>query len=176
LQAIYGGYWGNQDGVNTASHAREAIDYSVQGELPPAGGPHWGAAGACPADPDLAPPFCGPVPWGIYEAPFRAESVVHNMEHAGVVVWYNTSNLNVVAQLERTVSAFAEHGRYVVMMPYPDIEAGMIALTAWGRRDKFSVEDYRDERVQDFIEALECRFDPEDLCVDVRESLPDTTA
>jgi hypothetical protein len=165
LQSIYGGYWGNQDGINTASHMRSAIDYTVQGDLPPAGGPHWGMS-ACPSDPELAPFLCGPVPWGIYDKPFAAESVVHNMEHSGVIVWYNTQDLAIVAQLEGVVSAYLDQGRYLVMMPFPAMEPETIALTAWGRRDHFPVDDYGDERAQNFIEGHECRFDPEALCGD----------
>jgi len=163
LQAIYGGYWGNQDGVNTASHRREEIDYSVQGELPPAGGPHWGA-GACPPDPDLAPTFCGPVPWGIYRSPWPAESVVHNMEHSGVIIWYNTSDQQLTDQLEALVQQNLATGKFIVLMPYFDIQSETIALTAWGWRDKFAAGEYSDQRVQEFIDRLECHFDPEALC------------
>lgn len=163
LQTIYGGHWGNRDGINTASHIQTLIDYSVQGELPPAGGPHWGA-GRCPPDPDLAPLYCGPVPWGVYEKPFPAESVVHNMEHAGVVVWYNTTNQDVISRLKALVTQNLTDGKFIVMMPYPNMDSETIGLTAWGRRDKFALSDYSDQRAQRFIDKLECRFDPERLC------------
>ena len=163
LQTIYGGHWGNKDGVNTASHIHQTIDYSVQGALPPAGGPHWGA-GACPPDPDLAPLYCGPVPWGVYEKPFPAESVVHNMEHAGVIIWYNTTNQDVISQLEDIALENLSAGTFLVMMPYVGMEPETISLTAWARRDTFAVADYSDERAQRFIDRLECRFDPEELC------------
>jgi hypothetical protein len=176
LQAIYGGNWGNRDGVNTAAHVRAAIDYSVQGELPPAGGPHWGAAGGCAPDPNLAALFCGPVPWGVYDEAFPAESVVHNMEHAGVVIWHNTSDDSVLAQLQALANLYLDEGWYIVMMPYSAMESDTIALTAWARRDNFSTQDYSDNRVRDFIEALECRFDPEDLCGSDPDLLPDSTA
>jgi Protein of unknown function (DUF3105) len=162
LQAIYGGYWGNREGVNTAHHATTSIDYGVQG-LPPAGGPHWGA-GPCPPDPDLAPPYCGPVPWGVYNKSFAAESVVHNMEHAGVIIWYNTSDLEVITQLQDVATENLASGKFIVMMPYADMGAETISLTAWGRRDTFGTSNYDDDRVQAFIAKLECRFDPEQLC------------
>jgi hypothetical protein len=165
LQTIYGGHWGNQDGVNTARHTQTAVDYRVQGDLPPAGGPHWGA-GRCPADPSSAPLYCGPVPWGVYEKPFPAESVVHNMEHAGVVIWYNTTNQDVISRLKALAAQNVTDGKFIVMMPYPDMDSETIALTAWARRDKFAVGDYRDQRAQRFIDKLECHFDPERLCTD----------
>jgi len=163
LQKIYGGYWGNRDGNNTAPHEQTSIDYSVQGELPPAGGPHWGA-GRCPGDPVSAPFFCGPVPWGIYRDPWPAESVVHNMEHAGVVIWYNTSDRAVIDKIEAIATKNLNNGKFIVVTPYPEMEQDEVALTAWGRREKFSVGDYSDDRVQEFIDKLECRFDPERLC------------
>ncbi len=163
LQRIYGGFWGNRDGTNTASHRLQNVDYSVQGELPPAGGPHWGR-GACSADPELGPPFCGPVPWGVYHKPWPVESVVHNMEHAGVVIWYNTADQDLIDKIEALVAENLDNGRFIVVTPYPDMEQDEIALTAWGRRDKFPVSEYSDERLQRFIDALECHFDPEQLC------------
>jgi hypothetical protein len=170
LQKIYGGFWGNQNGTNTARHMQQIIDYSVQGELPPAGGPHWG--GRCPDDPDAAPLYCGPVPWGVYRKPWPAESVVHNMEHAGVIIWYNTSDQNVISQIEALARKNIAGGKLIVVTPYPAMETDYVALTAWGRRDKFPISDYSDERPQEFIDKLECRFDPERLCPEAPAPTP----
>ena len=163
LPAIYGGYYGNRTGPNTAAHRRGPIDYSVQG-LPPAGGPHWGAF-VCPNDPIIAPPNCGPVPWGIYRTPWPAESLVHNMEHAGVVIWYNTSHQNVIDKLESLVRKELNRGHSVVLTPYPEMAADSIALTAWSRRDEFSIDDYDANRITKFLNVHLCRFDPERLCI-----------
>lgn len=162
LPAIYGGYYGNNDGPNTNAHLRGPIDYGAQG-LPPAGGPHWGS-GACPPDPADAPPNCGPVPWGIYREPWPAESLVHNMEHAGVVIWYNTSDQNIIGDLERFATQQLNDGRMVVLAPYPDMAGGQIAITVWSRRDEFPIGEYNPDRLQRFIDTLYCRFDPERLC------------
>jgi hypothetical protein len=160
LQSIYGGHYGNDDGPNTAAHVRQQVDYSAQG-LPPAGGPHWGS-GACGPDPSEAPPYCGPVPWGIYREPWETESLVHNMEHAGVVIWYNTADQAVIDGIE----AFANDNddKLLVVAPYPDMEPETVAITVWSRRDAFAASEYSPERLQAFMDALYCRFDPEGFC------------
>lgn len=162
LPAIYGGYYGNPNGTNTAAHIHELIDYQPQG-LPPAGGPHWGSR-VCPADPAEAPLYCGPVPWGIYSEPWHAESLVHNMEHAGFVIWYNTTDQSVIDEVTTFATAQLRNGTLLVLTPYPDMEPETIAITVWSRRDRFPAGDYDPVRLRHFIDVLRCRFDPEQLC------------
>ncbi len=162
LPAIYGGYYGNRYGPNTGAHRLGAIDYSAQG-LPPAGGPHWGSS-RCPPDPTRAPPNCGPVPWGMYRQPWHAESLVHNMEHGGVVIWYNTSDQHTIDELEKFATEQLRAGKMLVLVPYLDMASGRIAITVWSRRDEFAVSNYDPKRLQHFIDVLYCRFDPERLC------------
>lgn len=148
-------------------HQDGPIDYSAQG-LPPAGGLHWGPstgwAGPCPEDPATAPLNCGPVPWGVYRSPWHAESLVHNMEHAGIVIWYNTTDQAVIDDLEAFATQQFKSSKQLVLAPYPDMEAETIGITVWSRRDKFAVGEYNPERLQKFIDALYCRFDPEGFC------------
>jgi len=162
LPAIYGGYYSNQNGTNTAAHTRELIDYKPQG-LPPAGGPHWGDS-VCPPDPAEAPLYCGPVPWGIYSEAWHAESLVHNLEHAGFVIWYNTADQSVIDELVTFATAQLRNGTLLVLTPYRDMEPETIAITVWSRRDKFPASDYNPKRLRRFIDVLRCRFDPERLC------------
>lgn len=160
LPAIYGGHYGGEP--NTGPHVRATVDYSRQG-LPPVGGPHWGSA-ACGNDPPQAPPFCGPVPWGIYREPWHAESLVHNMEHAGVVILYNTSDRDVIDELEAFALEKLNAGTLLVLAPYPDMDAETVAITVWSRRDMFPAAEVDIERLQRFIDVLYCRFDPEGFC------------
>ena len=51
----------------------------------------------------------------------------------------------------------------VLMMPYPDMEDETIALTTWTRIDKFPVSEYSRDRLEEFEDELNCRFNPEDL-------------
>lgn len=157
LPEIYGASY-----PNTASRVTRDVDYSDQG-LPPAGGPHWGR-GTCPTDeagnPDPTP-FCGPAPWGVYKKPWDPETLVQNLEYGGVVVWYNTTDQSVIDELESLVEDGLKDGRHLVMTPFPDMEEEYIALTAWARRDKFPVSEYNKDRVQEFIDAFERRFNPQ---------------
>ena len=155
LPAISGGPY-----PETAQHFSGELSYKQQG-LPPAGGPHWGNA-PCGDDPDDSPPLCGPVPRGIYRKPWPAESLVHTMEHAGVIIWYNTTDQSIIDQLDDF--ARDNDDKNLVLVPHPDIEAEHIAITVWSRRDKFPVSEYSRERLQRFIDVLYCRFDPEEFC------------
>ncbi len=144
---------------NTAPHVSVDVDYEADGNSnPPAGGPHWGSAG-CTQDPEDTPRFCGPAPWGIYRAPWEPSTLVHNMEHGGMVIWYNTTDQAIIDDLED----FARDLFPVVLTPYPDMEDEYIAVTTWGRIDKFPVSEYNRERVEEFEAAHNCRFNPEDL-------------
>ncbi|MEX2159846.1 MAG: DUF3105 domain-containing protein [Dehalococcoidia bacterium] len=160
LAAIYGGAYGTRPG--TSAHVTYAMDYSPQG-LPPAGGPHWGSA-ACGQDPSSSPPLCGPAPWGIYREPWPAETLVHNMEHAGVIVWYNTADEDVIDQLETFATENLNDDVTLVLAPYPNMAMETVAITVWGRRDLMPATELDLDRLQEFIDMLYCRFDPEGFC------------
>ncbi len=142
---------------NTAPHVTTDVDYVGDGNSnPPAGGPHW--AGGCPRDPEEAG-RCGPAPWGIYREPWAPQTLVHNMEHGGMIVWYNTTDQEIIDDLE----SFVQDLFPVVLTPYPDMEDETIAVTTWGRIDKFPVSEYTQDRLREFEEVHNCRFNPEDL-------------
>ena len=163
LPAIYGGYYGNSDGPHTAAHTRSVVDYESEGNSnPPAGGPHWGN-GACGASPADSPPFCGPVAWGIYRSEWAAESLLHSMEHGGVIVWFNTIDRDIVEDLESILSSRLAAGDLIVLAPYLLMEDEHIAITSWSRIDKFPVGDYSSERVNAFLDDHVRRFNPEEF-------------
>ena len=161
-------HYGAKTGPNTNAHVTHEVDYSKEATanapngLPPAGGDHWGN-GSCGEDPKTAPSFCGPVPWGIYREPWHAESLVHNMEHAGVVIWYNTADTNIRDQIEAVAKKRLKAGNLVVVAPYPDLPADTVALTAWARRQVFPVSQYDESRVDTFIKTFSRRFNPENF-------------
>ena len=160
LQGIYDGFYGNREGSSTAPHvSTRDVDYSEQG-LPPAGGPHW--AGACGRDADSSPVTCGPAPWGFFLTPWRPETLIHNMEHGGTIIWYNTTDQAIIDDLRD----FAEDNqdKLLVLTPFPDMEDESVAITVWARRDIFPVSEYSRDRIEDFMDAFYCKFDPEDFC------------
>jgi len=160
LQEIYGGKYGGES-PNTNSHVSTEVDYKDKQGLPPVGGSHWGSS-RCGGDPADKPAFCGPVDWGVYRQPWDAASLVHNMEHAGVVVWYNTGNQEIIDQLEDF--GVDNDEKLLVVAPFPDMEQDTVAITAWGRRDKIPVSEFDRDRLQGFLDRYECRFDPEGIC------------
>lgn len=163
LEKIYGGEYSE-----TAGHVQRDVDYAKDcsasdpelcNSNPPVGGPHW--SGTCGEDPASAPAFCGPALWGIYRAPWQPETLVHNMEHGGVVVWYNTTDQQVISDLEALVQGGLEDEEHIVLAPYADMEANTIAVTSWTRIDKFPSAQYDKDRIDAFIEAHLERFNPE---------------
>lgn len=59
--------------------------------LPAASGPHWGT----------------PANWGVYSTPQAESQLIHNLEHGGIVIWYDPGLVDAdgVAELERFVRA-----------------------------------------------------------------------
>lgn len=87
-------------------------------------------------------------PWGVHKEPVAKEILVHNLEDAGVVIYYNGSaDADTVAKLEEVVKRYT---RYVLVNPYPDMP-NAITLTAWGRIDRLDTFD--EKRITDFIQA-----------------------
>jgi hypothetical protein len=88
------------------------------------------------------PPTSGPhtdalAPWGVHNEPIAKEMQLHNLEDGGVVINYACRDCpELVDQLK------AVAGRYdrVVLAPYPGLDR-RIALTAWGKIDKFDEFD-----------------------------------
>ena len=136
------------------------MDYDAVGNSnPPAGGPHW--SGGCPRDPTEAEE-CGPAPWGIYRDPWPAETVVHNMEHGGTAIWYNTTDQAVIDDLEDYVGGNSD--KLLVLTPYAEMEAEHVAITIWSRIDLIPVSEYSRDRINAFMDAWYCAWDPEGFC------------
>ena len=137
------------------------VDYEGAGNTnPPVAGPHWN--GDCGDDPFSAPAICGPAPWGVFREEWDRETLVHNMEHGGAVLWYNTEDQELITTMEDLLlDNLLPDLDLIVMAPYSDMEPETIALTSWGRIDKFTADEYSEERVRDFMETHVRRFNPE---------------
>jgi hypothetical protein len=112
------------------------------------------------------PPTSGPhspmfVRFQFYSSPIAKEMLVHNMEHGGVIIWYNTANQATIDSI-RAITDGANGSRYsVVASPYAAMEPDTIALTSWTRLDKFPVSEFTPARAVNFIMAHSKRFNPE---------------
>jgi len=121
--------------------------------------------------PTSGPHAPAPAPWGISGVAIAKESAVHNMEHAGVVVWYNCNAgptratadqcARLRGDLEGVVLPLLSAGKKVVMTPYPGMDH-RIALTAWQYLDAF--DEFDAQRVKTFIATFECHTDVEHFC------------
>jgi hypothetical protein len=103
------------------------------------------------------PPTSGPhytslASWGVHNTTVPKELQVHNLEDGGVILQYNCRYLDkrdcdeLVANLTRIMDGYDR----VILAPYPDMDK-VIALTAWGRIDKF--DKFDESRIRRFIEA-----------------------
>jgi hypothetical protein len=101
------------------------------------------------------------MPFRVLENPAPKENLLHSMEHGGVIVWYNTTNQQVIDELKSLVQDQVDRRRFVALTQYPGMEAETIAVTAWTRLDKFPVSDFKEKRVEDFISEHHKRFNPE---------------
>ncbi len=87
--------------------------------LPPTSGEHY----AQPA---------GPAPWGIKTSWLPFEVTTHNLEHGGIVIMYRDLSQNESEQLQQTVRDLMANGYpKIILEPYPDLQGGKVALTAW---------------------------------------------
>lgn len=109
-------------GEHQADIGREHIPAGQKGRyttLPPTSGDHY----ASPA---------GPAPWGIKTAWLPFEVTTHNLEHGGIVIMYRDLTTAENQQLEALVRDLQSSGfPKIVLEPYPDLQDGKIALTAW---------------------------------------------
>jgi hypothetical protein len=85
----------------------------------------------------------------VYGVPVRNEHMVHALEHGAVWIAYNDIDLTAGDFAE--LAAKVEGTPYLMLSPYPDLDAP-ISLQAWGHQLK--LDDAGDERIDQFIEAL----------------------
>ncbi len=132
-----------------AQHIADDATFDGYNSVPPTSGPHWGA----------------PAPWGISTSPLPNERQVHNLEHGGVIIQYNTEDQELINNLTRFAQKQPNFPCFLIVAPYPDMPF-TIAITAWpgkpalppsqptyldGVRD--TMDAYDEERLQEFISA-----------------------
>jgi hypothetical protein len=119
------------------------------------------------------PPTSGPhsaryAPWKPVNFEIPKEILVHNMEHGGVIVWYNCKTLRktlsetecnrLYQQLEQTTQPLIDAGKEIVVSRYSNMN-NIIALTAWGKLQ--TMEQFDIVAINSFIQNYERAFNPE---------------
>jgi hypothetical protein len=120
------------------------VDYET---TPPTSGPHYPS----PADP------------GFYSAPVPEQTLVHNLEHGQIVIWYRP---DAPAEIRDQIEALTEQEPIAtVAAPYENLPGPYnLALTAWGARQMCG--GVSQEVVDDFRARFQGRG-PEDVGVPV---------
>ena len=137
-----------------AQHIRINEDFNGYNSIPPTSGPHWPV----------------PAPWGIYIDPVPNERQVHNLEHGGVIIQYNTDDSELIKRIWQFARRQPGFPCHIIVAPYPDMNF-TIAATAWpgkpavtvggspkyldGARDTMDTLDVN--RLQLFIDAYRNR-------------------
>ena len=109
------------------------------------------AAGAKHADYNSFPATSGPhyvapKPWGAYSYEIDQETLVHNLEHGGVVIQYNPDLLKVnPSKLEAIQAQFPNK---TVVAPNAKLKVAL-ALTSWRRL--YTLDTYDETKIVDFI-------------------------
>ena len=85
--------------------------------------------------------------WGVHLRPIPDELQVHNLEDKGVVIQYNC-NPECPELVEKLTAIVKRYSEYVVLAPRPNLDK-RIALTAWGKIDKF--DEFDAARIERFI-------------------------
>lgn len=120
--------------------------------VPATSGPHWGTT---------------PANWGVYSTPQPESQVIHNLEHGGIVIWYDADALTD-AQVDELASyvesqvATGIGGRFkFILSPWGGDEdlGGVIAVTAW--RHLLVLDAFDMDAVRGFADANYLRHAPE---------------
>ncbi|MEZ4866856.1 MAG: DUF3105 domain-containing protein [Caldilineaceae bacterium] len=140
--------------------------YPMQGNL------HIAVAATSPVAYNSTPPTSGPhypniVAWQFYAEPFRYEQLVHNLEDAGVLIYYQcaTACSELVQQLHDFAQPYIDGGRHIAVVPNdptwttpdgakPHGDMGApIAVTAW--RKLLTLDAFDAAKISQFIDTYE---------------------
>lgn len=116
--------------------------------LPAASGPHWNT----------------PAAWGAYATAQNESQLIHNLEHGGIVIWYDPAILDdaQVQELETYVNgqvASGISGRYkFIVSPWGGSEplGGAVAAVAW--RHSTMLDSFSMEAIREFADASYLRY------------------
>jgi len=123
------------------THIPEGQQGSGYTSVPATSGPHWNSADS-------------PGPWGVYTSPQPQERMIHNMEHGGIVIWYqSTLDANGVAALTTYVQQQITQAQFkVILTPWSGADFGHpIAVTAWDWLLYLDTPDL--DKIRSFLDA-----------------------
>jgi hypothetical protein len=99
-----------------------------------------------------------PTNWGVYSTPQPEEQLIHNLEHGGIVVWYDPAALDgdevsELAQFVQRQNSAGISGRYkFILSPWDGPDFGHpVAVTAW--RQLLYLDEADVDAVDEFARA-----------------------
>jgi len=119
--------------------------------LPATSGPHWNT----------------PAAWGAYSTPQNESQLIHNLEHGGVVIWYDAEALDAAQVTELTSYVEGQvasgiSGRFkFIVSPWAGSEplGGPVAVTSW--RHILTLDAFDMSAIRAFADANYLRDVPE---------------
>lgn len=119
--------------------------------LPATSGPHWNS----------------PAAWGAYSTPQNESQLIHNLEHGGVVIWYDAEALDAAQVTELTSYVEGQvasgiSGRFkFIVSPWGGSEplGGSVAVTSW--RHILTLDVFDMSAIRAFVDANYLRDVPE---------------
>jgi hypothetical protein len=102
-----------------AQHIADGTSGGPYTSVPATSGPHWGT----------------PAQWNVYTTPVSESQVLHNLEHAGIVIWYQPDQLDdeSLGRLTSYVRGKLSGSQFkFILSPWAGADFGApIAVTAW---------------------------------------------
>lgn len=109
--------------------------------------------------PTSGPHDAKPASAGFYDTTLADETLVHNLEHGYVVIWYNCTQLDdagcqtLKTQIKNVMDrakpvTLAGTAKKLIAVTRPNMDT-LIALTSWGRIDKLT--SFNDAEIGEFI-------------------------
>jgi hypothetical protein len=123
---LFGGGGGTKIGTQMPNEGAAHVPQSTvptYRSVPATSGPHWNLGDG------IAPLF-----WGVYTSPVAEPAAVHNLEHGGIVIWYQKSATqdDIDRLTEFTQQAETGPDYKVLLSPWNGKDFGHpIAVTAW---------------------------------------------
>ncbi len=133
--------------------------YSV---YPPTSGPHWNTLGSQANNFERAP-----AAWGPYERVIPDQVLIHNLEHGGIGMHYDTTKCSgdgctaIAEKFQEIAKEWNEDDTYTgfIISPYPSTNT-VITLTAW--RHHLRLDEVDEPKILEFIDAYFDRgFEPQ---------------
>lgn len=111
--------------------------------LPASSGPHWGT----------------PSGWGVFSTPQPEAQLIHNLEHGGIVIWYDgdaldAASIDALVSYVNTQTASGVSGRYkFILSPWggEDPLPAPVVATAW--RWSLELETADTETIDEFARS-----------------------